>query len=337
MAIRKTKGADADDDSIRDADERALEELREAEKPEPREREEVDDDEPDDGPLVLDSDDPEPQPKPSRAERRAERGRIREENEQLRQQLAATNQQIQQLAALQAQARQPAEPQVDPEVARLEQENQQAWDEQQRISADYAARSAAYQQRGQAMPLDEERGFHQRAQAAELQRNKIASILAYREAGLGQQQAPQQPTINPYVAHVNMQYQDVLSDPRAKAYARAIGEDYAARGEMNIQRYEETLKEARKVFLAKGGGNGAPRRPAPTPESRAKYAGQGAGSGGGGGESRPVIRISEAEKRMANAAFPHIKDDKKRYSKWVQDQGPEWMNERAGRGSRADT
>ena len=116
------------------------------------------------------------------------------------------------------------------------------------------------------------------------------------------------------------QHADVYDNPRAAQWARGYYHQQLAKGRRDDRAlHDESIEQARAEFKLSGRG-------APTRESRARYAGSSTGGGSGAAAAQPEAReivMTKEFRRMANAAFPHIKDDASRYKAWAKTQGSE--------------
>lgn len=264
-----------------------------------------------------DDDEIEPEERPSRRERRAERGRSlvaaeRERAERAEREAAEHRRLLHE--ALNRMPQQQQQPRPDPEKERLENEAESLRQQQEGLTARYAQ----LQRDKQLTPeLDEK----MRREAWAL-RDKIAANDIARFAPR-QQQPQQQMTEQQVIAAANrarlmQEHADVVGNPRAAAAFRAEWTKLLhVRNEPDTW---ATLEKAmdlarREVGLPPKGG-----RPAPTSGAKRKYSGVSRG-GGGGAEGRTTVTMTKELKEMADAAYPHIKDAKKRYQHFVNRNG----------------
>lgn len=62
-------------------------------------------------------------------------------------------------------------------------------------------------------------------------------------------------------------------------------------------------------------------KPAPSAATRARLSGMSVGSSGASAGAPKVVRMGKMQQKLADAAFPHIKDDAKRYQHWANTAG----------------
>lgn len=309
MAVEKDD--DTTDVGVEEQAERLTQQVRDkvkAAKEEPPEPDDSDDD--DDADEPADETEGEPTRREKRANRYREMQERLEQSERRAEAAAAAQQQLmQQIIASQ----QPREPQVDPRQ-NFETAYEQTELELIDLRRTYSMRENQYAQAGQAMPQDELLGFVRKQRALEERKQGAWSDLYVQQRGYNQDPRAQQ--VQTELAVLRAQHSDVFANRAA-----ALHVDYAyrrmtqAEGKPDtIATAHEAVAEARRMVLKQGGA------PKPTTASRSKYTG---GSSGGGGAAvrdsgTPVLKIGESGKRMADMAYPHITDDKKRYETWTK-------------------
>lgn len=275
------------------------------------ERDETDDDDSDDD--GSDEPDDRADGEPTRREKRQNRFREMQDRaeraERAAEAAAAAQQRIMEQLVAQ---RQPQEPQEDVE-ARERDAFVQVQQDQIELSRRYNARIRELQEAGQAMSDDEQRRFAGINYDIERRKTKV---LADQYTRLN---AP--PPVDP--AHQQRQAEiSILRAQHADVFANraaALHVDYAFRRMTQAEGRPDSLataqaaiEEARKVVLKKG---------APTQATKSKYTGSSTGAGGPAREGgQHVVKMGPEAKRMADAAFPHIQDDKKRYEHWAKHQ-----------------
>ncbi len=127
-----------------------------------------------------------------------------------------------------------------------------------------------------------------------------------------QQGNPQQAAL---VAHVNMTYPDVAGDPAKVRWAKGWEEQQLAMGRSPT--LEDIMENTRKAFRSGQYSPTAPRKPAPYMADRLAGAPRGTSGGTEPGNGRQVVMTREM-KKMANARFPNIKDERKRYEAFAK-------------------
>ena len=273
---------------------------KEEAEPEPEEEEEGSDD----------SDEADEEPEPTRREKRA--NRVREFQERMERaeraaQAAMESQQqlMQQLIAMQ----QPREPQVDPRESFNKTYNQTEY-ELIELRGLYSQRAQEYAAAGHRMPREEVDSFIEKQRELELKKQQAWSDLYVQQNNFRQDPRAQQ--VQTELAVLKAQHADVFANKAASlhvnyAYQRMI---HAEGKPDSITTAQAAIEEARKVVLKQG------TTPKPSAGAKAKYTSQGTGAGGSARDGTPVIKIGKEGERMADAALPHIKDDKKRYEMW---------------------
>lgn len=271
------------------------------------------DDEPEEEPepAVEVDDDPDEEPV-TRRERRQNRVKEFESRAERAEREAAElrvqqNQLMQQLISMQ----QPREPQVN-----HEQEFDQAYENTEmeliRLRGMYSQRANQYQQAGQEMPEAELKQFIRQQQQLEVRKQSLLSDAYVRSRGYTQPD-PRQQQAQMEVAALKANHADVFANPDAAEYVNFAFNSLRRKGRPDsLETAQAAIAEARRVILKQGPTGGRP-----TQAQKAKYTGSASGAGGQAGrEPVPVIKLSESGKKMADAAMPHIKDDKKRYELW---------------------
>jgi hypothetical protein len=275
----------------------------EADKEEP---EETDDDGDDDAEVETDDD-----PSPTRREKRQNRWReMQEAREQAERRadaaMAAQQQMMQQLMAMQ----QPREPQVDPQESFNKTYNQTEY-ELIELRGMYSQRAQEYAQAGQRMPREEIDHFIGKQRELELKKQQAWSDLYVTQNNFRQDPRAQQ--VQTELAVLKATHADVFANKAAAlhvnyAYQRMI---HAEGAPDSIVTAQKAVEEARRVVLKQAATQ------KPSQGTKAKFTSQSTGAGGAArAGGTPVIRIGKEGERMADAALPHIKDDKKRYETW---------------------
>ena len=82
---------------------------------------------------------------------------------------------------------------------------------------------------------------------------------------------------------------------------------------------DKSMDAAERQFRLGKYKNGVPQTPSPQMRERLQGSPRGGGSGGGEKSEGQVVMTKEMRK-MANAAYGHIKDEGKRYKAWYKSQ-----------------
>jgi hypothetical protein len=116
------------------------------------------------------------------------------------------------------------------------------------------------------------------------------------------------------VGYIRSKYHHVVRNTDALRYAqgeylRLIAKGRPASGET----FEQSLREAEREFRL--GSTDV------SESQRSKFTSASGGGGGGGGGPR-TIKMTPERKKMADAAYSHIKNEAERYTKWAKVHGP---------------
>ena len=108
---------------------------------------------------------------------------------------------------------------------------------------------------------------------------------------------------------------------QALKWAGGIQAQRAAEGKQpwSVEVIHEAMTAAEKRFSLGKHKQGAPREP--DPNLRDRYVGAPRGASGGSSKSETSFTMLPEYRTMANKAFPHIKDDHKRWKHWVKEVG----------------
>ena len=108
----------------------------------------------------------------------------------------------------------------------------------------------------------------------------------------------------------------MYSDQFAHQYALGLYAKHRRRGEPeSMALHNRVMQETRKEL----GMATRDQRPGPTDEQRHRYAGR--PRGGGKGAPKGMIVMTKERKNMADEAFSHIPDERKRHQRWAQTVG----------------
>lgn len=311
MDVKNREDTDTEETgSAEEADERRVREVKEkvkAAREEPKEEPEEESDE-----DVEDDSEDDEQGEPTRREKRANRYKeAMERAEAAERRAEALAAQQNQLMRQMLQAQQPREPQVD-QRRQIEEEYEAVELDLIDLRSRYSQRAAQYHQQGMEMPREEMRQFIAKQRDLEFRKHNLIGEQFVRERNYGAPD-PRMQQIQMEKEIIRVQNQDVFNSRPAQIHADYAFKRMLAEGKPDsLATLQAAVAEARQVVLKKG----SPQKP--SQNQKAKYTGASTGAGGpareGGGV--PVIKVSPEGRRMADAAFSHIKDDKKRYEAW---------------------
>lgn len=131
-----------------------------------------------------------------------------------------------------------------------------------------------------------------------------------------QQGNPQQAALK---THIDMTYPDVVANPSAIRWAAGYETQQLAMGRQPP--LEEIMESTRKQFRMGRYNQTAPR--VPPAYMRDRLSGAPRGGSAGTGEAPRQFVMTKDMKKMANAAFPNIKDENKRYAAFAKMQQEE--------------
>lgn len=149
---------------------------------------------------------------------------------------------------------------------------------------------------------------------------KKAELLYQKAAKKHQPQQPDQRQLvrQTLQAQIQHEHSDVYQNPAAVQYANG---EYAR---LRHQGYPDSMETLKQAMDSARGAFGMKRRASeavkPTEAQRRRLAGMPKG-GGEGGAKRRTIKMTQDYKDMADAAFPNIEDDAKRYQHWANTVG----------------
>lgn len=219
---------------------------------------------------------------------------------------------LQQVTMMASQFARPQQQQADPIDQELERVNHE------RVALDdlYAAR---YRDTQNPLTQDELKKFKEQAVALEDRKTGLIVHKVNRQQGIGPQQNAGEQAVRAYLAS---NYAEASQDRRALAHAGGVQAMEAAAGKdpWSVEVINKAMDSAERAFKLGKHKFGEPHEP--DPNLRDRYVGAPRGStgrGGGGGERKVVMNKEYRE--MANKAFPHIKDDAKRWAHWAKTTG----------------
>lgn len=246
--------------------------------------------------------------KQTREERKAARGRLRQENDQLRQQQQeltarterlenALNQAISGGRREQDQHRQQGDGRQDQTDAELE----SVYEEMQGLSAQVEAL-------GNKITPQQLQTLTKRYRQLDARKHElIAERVAARNA-------PREDPTSRMREALRFSYSDVYAKPSAVRWAQGWFHMQVAKGrEAGPDLVRESLDEARKEF-----GMG---RAAPTDQQRARFTGVSRGGTGAGAAPTTKVTLTKSQMKMADTAYGHVKDKNVRYQMWAKKAG----------------
>lgn len=251
----------------------------------------------------------------TRAEKKRERGNMRDENARLRQENEDTKLRLARLEGAFA-ARGNVRDETDDDDGEEDDEDFEA-----RYSELQKQHTGAYQAlvaKGRSITQADKDEYAKLSARIERQRvEMVAERLIERRQGAQSAQ-----TANDVMrAAIRARHQDVYSNPKAVLYAEGEFRKLRALGKADSRdTLDEAMNSARRAFRMGG-------QPEPSASQRSKFAG--APRGYGGGEREPgVVKMTAELRRMANAKYSHIKDEEKRYKLWANREGRSLLNDK---------
>jgi len=174
---------------------------------------------------------------------------------------------------------------------------------------------------GKEISPEERKKFDDRARQLDLHKTKLVAKQMLQQGGAGQQQQGVDPNqIRQQVLQAQMQskYPGVFADNNAMKWANARHYQLMAEGmDDSPATAEQALKDARRQFSTGDPDNDD--APEPTDADRRRFASPSGGARPGkGGGSRKRVTLNRAEMGMADTMYPHIKDDRERYTHFAR-------------------
>lgn len=131
---------------------------------------------------------------------------------------------------------------------------------------------------------------------------------------------PQKETMN----QLTSRHPDVMGNKKAFQYAEGMARMRQAEGEaFGHDLVDDVMEKTRKHFEMGKYKNGVPNEQA--------YASPGKG-GGGGVKTGGKIRMTASMRRLADHAYPHIKNEKERWTKWAKTAGKSFLERESKEG-----
>lgn len=191
----------------------------------------------------------------------------------------------------------------------------------EKLDAVYREQEMLYRElnmKGQNIRPDEVERIEQRARELdEMKHEIIAQRLRKKEPGQAQG-APTGDMVT--AAMIQMEYPDVCDNPQVLAWAQSYYGMLRAEGRPGtLVELREAMEKARQRYRLPTAKNG--RKPPPSPVSRSRYEGFSRGQAGATEEPEQEVVMSKAFRKMANAMYPHVKEEKKRFEMWAKGAG----------------
>lgn len=257
----------------------------------------------------------------SRAEKKRERGEVIARNEALQEEnqrlIQSQNAILEEIRAMRQQPPAPAQtaPASDPDKPELD-----------AIYREQRALILEQQAYGNAITAEQQSDLEARARELEQRKFRLAARKEIRESGIGRPSTPGQEQVQA----LRMRHHDVISNPRAKMFAEGQYNilkadrfpNRAPTESEEVALIEESMQMARSKYGMGGGQPAGPPR-----ATRSKYAAVGRGGASGGNAPREKFVMNEKTNRLADRAFPHIKDTRARRQKWVNECSADYVAE----------
>lgn len=196
----------------------------------------------------------------------------------------------------------------------LQEEIDKTWQERIRLAEQY-------NQRTQAGQLSDDDDKRMRSEARKLEEK--SQQLQYRK--LQRDDAMNVDPRQENITMVKMRHPDVAENGQALNWADGEARKRIAKGEQySMSLVDEIMEEARREFRLGKYRHGVPS----DRKTQARYHGAPRGGGSPPSPSDRIpnkVKMTPAMRRMADAAFPGIKDPKKRYQHWAKTAGRSFL------------
>jgi hypothetical protein len=169
------------------------------------------------------------------------------------------------------------------------------------------------------LTAEERKSYREQAEQLQEEQAELIAARAAVKMGLGNQprgMSPEDVQQHAYRAFAQQRHSDVMGHQHKDAmlsYADSYFKVAVAKGKQPSQELQdEAMDAAREQFGmgAKFRSGDRHQRPAPTAKDRARMSSAGSGGGSAGGKTR--VKVTKALVDMAETAFGHIKDPRKR-------------------------
>ena len=268
--------------------------------------------------LDAEPDEPdEPERGPSRQEKKSSRTWMNKDDRERLERAAmeaeakanAATLALQQIAPFIQQAQyQQRPPQVDP----IDTEIERASSDRQALDREYEAR---YKDTRNPLTAEELDKFRKRATDLDDRRTVLLTQKTLRQSGM----APQNREAEAVRAWLVANHAEATQNQQAIGWAQGVQQQEQAMGKnpWSVEVLEKAMDSAERQFKLGRYKNGAQREP--DPNLRDRYAGppRSASAAPGRKGDRKVV-MDKTARAMADAAFPHIKDDRKRWEHWAK-------------------
>lgn len=241
----------------------------------------------------------------TRADKKRERGTMREENERLRKENEETKLRLARL-----------------EGAYMARQTRDSTDEEDDGEAEFEARYAemqkqhtdAYRQllaKGHNATQADKDEYQRLSAKIERQRIEMTAERLMEKRMAAQAQRTSQEVMR---AQIRTRHGDVYEKPAAVAYAEGEFRKLRATGKPDSQEtLDLAMNAARRAF-------GLSKEPPPSDVQKSRFAGSPRGQAAPGREPG-VVRMTPELRRMANAKYSHVKDEEARYKLWANKEG----------------
>lgn len=260
-------------------------------------------------------------PRPTRKEKKASRTWMpREEKERLERETIEAKAQA--LAAQQAMQmfqqtlqRLPLGGQQQPQKDPADDELERIDEERLALEREYASRMGDTTNK---VTPDELEKFRKRAMKLDRRQTEVITARQVRGMNLAPQRNEQETIIRNYVA---TRYPEASQDQRALQWAQSIQMQEVADGKpmWSSETIDKAMDAAERKFRLGKYKNGTPPRE-PDPVLRDRLQSTPRSSNGAPAKGQKSIVMTKEFRQMADAAYPHIKDERKRWARWAKDQ-----------------
>lgn len=192
--------------------------------------------------------------------------------------------------------------------------------ELERVDKDYLSLQQRYRMRAgdTKNPITEKEMEELNLEALKLDRKRTELAVAKHTRGgpAPQQMDPRQQAFQMYVFS---KWPEAASTPAALQFAHSKQLEAQAMGKnpLSMEVIDSAMDAAERQFRLGKYKSGAPR--SPDPVLRDRYQSAPRGSSGSANNGPRQVTMTKELRRMADKAFPHIKDEKKRYEKFARE------------------
>lgn len=253
----------------------------------------------------------------SRADKKKERGKLREEHGRMTEEhgrMTKENSDLKERLARLEGVVQAGMQQTRRDADRAESVDDPSAGELDGIYEEQSALALQIEQLGTKMTDTQAAAFKKKYQQLERRKVEIITESHMAKRPAGERQDPHARIRDA----LQVNYSDVYQNDRAREWAKGryhtlVADPISPRPE-GPETVKEALEDARVKFNLS--------RPPVNGSDRAKFSGTGRG-GGGGGQQGPITKVTmtEGQKKLANVAYAHIKDEATRHKLWASKAG----------------